>query len=122
MEAGGILPLAKPGCRENCGFTAVVANDAFVFSVANISTTADEYKSRTRVLVLLNWTIGNKCCHMAKTDQTVLCKEHSDYTDSHGEVGYRCQCWTGYEGNPYIAPGCQGLHFEQWPSLVLIIS
>ncbi|GAB4825556.1 hypothetical protein Ancab_008430 [Ancistrocladus abbreviatus] len=100
-----------------CSTGAVVANDAFVFSVANISTTAEEYRSEPQVPVVLNWTIGNKSCDAAKTDQSVFCNENSNCTDPPGEVGYRCQCWTGYEGNPYIAPGCQDIDECSAPEL-----
>ncbi|GAB4825540.1 hypothetical protein Ancab_008414 [Ancistrocladus abbreviatus] len=92
-----------------CSSAAVVANDAFVFSTANMSTTAEEYSSGLRVPVVLNWTNGSKSCDAVKTDQTVLCNENSNCTDPPREVGYRCQCWTSYEGNPYIAGGCQGV-------------
>ncbi|GAB4825508.1 hypothetical protein Ancab_008382 [Ancistrocladus abbreviatus] len=100
-----------------CSSAAVVANDAFVFSAANISTTAEEYRSGLRVPVVLNWKIAHRSCHVAETDQTVLCKENSDCTDPPGEVGYRCQCWTGYEGNPYIDHGCQDIDECNVPEL-----
>ncbi|GAB4825544.1 hypothetical protein Ancab_008418 [Ancistrocladus abbreviatus] len=100
-----------------CSSAAVVANDAFVFSIANISTTAEEYTSLPQVPVVLNWTIGSKSCYTAKTDKTVLCNENSNCTDPPEEVGYRCQCWTGYEGNPYISPGCQEIDKCSAPEL-----
>ncbi|GAB4825531.1 hypothetical protein Ancab_008405 [Ancistrocladus abbreviatus] len=100
-----------------CSSAAVVANDAFVFSAANMSTTAEEYSSGLRVPVVLNWTIGSKSCDAAKTDRTVLCNENSNCTDPPGEVGYRCQCWTGYEGNPYIPRGCQEIDYCSTPKL-----
>ncbi|GAB4825558.1 hypothetical protein Ancab_008432 [Ancistrocladus abbreviatus] len=100
-----------------CSSAAVAANDAFVFSIANISTTAEEYTSLPQVPVVLNWTNGSKSCYAAETDKTVLCNENSNCTDPPGEVGYRCQCWTGYEGNPYISPGCQEIDECSAPEL-----
>ncbi|GAB4825516.1 hypothetical protein Ancab_008390 [Ancistrocladus abbreviatus] len=108
---------AKVVTFNPCSSAAVVANDAFVLSVAKISTTAEEYRSSPRVPVVLNWTIGSKSCHAAETDQTLLCKEHSNCTDPPGEVGCRCQCWTGYDGNPYITPGCQDIDECSVPEL-----
>ncbi|GAB4825551.1 hypothetical protein Ancab_008425 [Ancistrocladus abbreviatus] len=94
MEVSSFKNHTKAVTFNPCSSAAVVANDAFVFSAANISTTAEEYRSGLRVPVVLNRTIAHRSCHAAETDQTVLCKENSDCTDPPGEIGYRCQCWT----------------------------
>ncbi|GAB4825533.1 hypothetical protein Ancab_008407, partial [Ancistrocladus abbreviatus] len=117
MEVSSFKNHTKAVTFNPCSSAAVVANDAFVFSAANISTTAEEYRSGLRVPVVLNRTIAHRSCHVAETDQTVLCKENSDCTDPPGEIGYRCQCWTGYEGNPYIDPGCQDIDECSVPEL-----
>ncbi|KAI3932430.1 hypothetical protein MKW92_030707 [Papaver armeniacum] len=60
--------------------------------------------------VVLNWAIGNKTCEEAQKNLTSFAcrKEHNSYCiDSDNGLGYRCSCYKGYEGNPYISHGCQ---------------
>ncbi|GJZ45878.1 hypothetical protein Tco_0593474 [Tanacetum coccineum] len=41
----------------------------------------------------------------------IECKDKSECYDVDGG-GYRCRCNQGYEGNPYLGQGCQGVLFD----------
>ncbi|GJY95190.1 wall-associated receptor kinase 2-like protein [Tanacetum coccineum] len=43
--------------------------------------------------------------------RAIECKDKSECYDVDGG-GYRCRCNQGYEGNPYLGQGCQGVLFD----------
>ncbi|KAL8512152.1 hypothetical protein ACS0TY_018562 [Phlomoides rotata] len=56
------------------------------------------------VPTVLDWGIGNKTCadHVERP-----CKGNSFCVDLDVKLGgYNCRCENGYEGNPYMDPGC----------------
>jgi len=59
------------------------------------------------------WAISNTTCDVAKKHTRYACiSANSECTNvTHGDVyiGYRCKCSHGYEGNPYIRNGCNGI-------------
>lgn len=62
------------------------------------------------VPVVVDWVLGNQSCAVAKKEDDYACGGNSSCVDSdNGHGGYRCSCNKGYEGNPYLNPGCQGL-------------
>jgi hypothetical protein len=65
------------------------------------------------------WAVFNMTCPTATATQnraTYACRSNSssciDVTSSRGnmtiQLGYRCKCKEGFEGNPYIPGGCTG--------------
>jgi hypothetical protein len=102
-----------PDNLSGCSFAMVMEDDAFVFNTTYITT--KELLGK-QVPIVLDWFVGgtdtDSTCVIARTNQsTYLCKSHySDCTNSSfGSFGYLCNCSLGYEGNPYLEGGCQGL-------------
>lgn len=64
---------------------------------------------RTTVPVVLDWAIGNSTCDAVVGSPDYACGENSYCVNSTNGPGYRCSCMNGYQGNPYLAHGCQGI-------------
>ncbi|XP_042049988.1 wall-associated receptor kinase-like 1 [Salvia splendens] len=55
--------------------------------------------------VVLDWRIGTGGC-----SRDAVCLDNSSCVNASGAIGgYRCKCLKGYNGNPYLAPGCQDI-------------
>ncbi|XP_049372766.1 wall-associated receptor kinase 2-like [Solanum verrucosum] len=62
------------------------------------------------VPIVIDWVIETKNCSVVRNSTTYSCMEHSLCINSEsGRGGYRCICEEGYDGNPYLSPGCQSL-------------
>ncbi|KAH6835821.1 hypothetical protein C2S53_006576 [Perilla frutescens var. hirtella] len=60
------------------------------------------------VPLVLDWAIGNQNC--SQNNSGIICQTNSICVDSGTTLGgYRCNCSQGFQGNPYLAPGCKGL-------------
>ncbi|XP_057773069.1 wall-associated receptor kinase-like 1 [Salvia miltiorrhiza] len=64
-------------------------------------------KNRT---VVLDWRIGTRSCSDAPSLGGFACLNNSHCVNASGGIGgYRCSCFRGYQGNPYLPPGCQDI-------------
>ncbi|XP_071692024.1 wall-associated receptor kinase 2-like [Rutidosis leptorrhynchoides] len=60
---------------------------------------------------LVDWVVGNLSCSEAKSAGVLACQANSRCVDSDtGISGYRCICDKGYQGQPYLEPGCQDIN------------
>ena len=94
---------------DECGYAFVVENLSYNFSTVDLR----GLESRETVPVVLDWAVGNLPCREAKENNNVTafaCRaSKSDCVDSSNGSGYRCKCMDGFEGNPYLLQGCQGI-------------
>ncbi|KAJ0699626.1 putative EGF-like domain, wall-associated receptor kinase [Helianthus annuus] len=89
-----------------CGFAFLGEEDSFQFRGVQDLTNASEFYSRVKSMVptVLEWVIeSNRSCREGNE-----CKGNSSCSDT-DIGGYRCSCNSGYDGNPYLDPGCQGM-------------
>ncbi|KAG5552080.1 hypothetical protein RHGRI_010238 [Rhododendron griersonianum] len=90
---------------NNCSYAFVGEQDSFHYSsLSDISDPNFEY----RVPIVIDFAIGNQNCVEAQNSDAYLCQLNTLCTNNTdgGSKGYLCTCKIGYEGNPYLSPGC----------------
>ena len=88
-----------------CGYAFVVEQGQFNFSSDYLRNISSEM-----LPMVLDWAIGNEKCREATRNKTnFACKGNSECHDLHSRDGYHCKCKQGYQGNPYLDDGCQGI-------------
>ncbi|XP_075078911.1 wall-associated receptor kinase 2-like [Nicotiana tabacum] len=98
---------------NRCGYAFLGEASRFQFRGAE-DLTDDDVKFTQRIFnsvpIVLDWAIGNLTCLEAQNRTDYACLENSQCVNSNTSLGgYRCSCNSGYEGNPYISPGCQDI-------------
>ncbi|KAM7473466.1 hypothetical protein LguiB_020709 [Lonicera macranthoides] len=65
--------------------------------------------------VVLDWVVGEDTCesfHHRSNSSSYACGANANCYNSYNGPGYLCSCRTGYEGNPYLPHGCQGIYLH----------
>ncbi|KAI3872711.1 hypothetical protein MKX03_028059 [Papaver bracteatum] len=97
-----------------CSYAFLAQQGQYTFSPTDLlSLDNPANKIKNTVPVVLDWAIWDKTCAQAKENSTTYaCRENTECNEALNP-GYRCTCIKGYEGNPYLSPGCQDVN-ECW--------
>ncbi|KAL6859023.1 hypothetical protein ACP4OV_018025 [Aristida adscensionis] len=114
QQSGAAVPRFSDGCIGVgcCQATIVIVDNGLKYIKPSWS---DE-----TLPAMLDWVISNSTCPM-NTSAPECRSAHSFCQDSfaEGHRGYVCQCTHGYQGNPYVAGGCQDIDECKSPDIYL---
>ncbi|KAF3341635.1 putative wall-associated receptor kinase-like 16 [Carex littledalei] len=98
---------------SRCSYAMIVEEAEFKFNTTYITTDKLHDTTDQPLPMVIDWAIGNMTCDIAqKYKSSFACRsDHSDCLNSISVGGYLCNCSNGYQGNPYLPGGCQGLSF-----------
>ncbi|KAL7094269.1 hypothetical protein ACP275_11G092500 [Erythranthe tilingii] len=92
---------------SRCGYAFLAEQDTFIFHSSDLDDVTFQELIIENVPIVLDWVIFNESCDEARKFDDFACHKNSTCVDSTTSVnGYNCICFQGYEGNPYLEPGC----------------
>jgi Wall-associated receptor kinase galacturonan-binding len=107
FQVNGADPISANGNATNCSYAFLADPNWFNFKSSYLSRTDD-----FDVQLGIDWAVRNvRNCSYARRNMTdYACRSlNHNCSDSVNGVGYLCNCSQGYQGNPYIREGCQGI-------------
>ncbi|XP_026429606.1 wall-associated receptor kinase 3-like [Papaver somniferum] len=105
-----------------CSSTFVADYEQFRFNSSDLLATP----RGSDIPIVLDWAIGNKTCEEAKKDvENFACQVNTKCTNLNNKVGYRCICYNGYMGNPYLSHieggGCTKISAQIFPTIAVAL-
>ncbi|KAJ9691242.1 hypothetical protein PVL29_013423 [Vitis rotundifolia] len=103
------INMITPGWTyEPCSLAFIAEKDFSIRKAFNLSSKFD--KKLYFVPAVLDWSVGEVSCHEAIRRKNYACGQNTDCNNSIQGQGYNCYCSKGYQGNPYLANGCQDIN------------
>ncbi|KAL9266459.1 Wall-associated receptor kinase 2-like protein [Drosera capensis] len=100
-----------------CGHAFLAEADRFVFhGITDLSKSTLFVHRAADIPIVVDWLVAEQgSCSEAEQNKTAYaCQNNTNCididTDVSGGGGYRCDCLSGYEGNPYLIPGCTDIN------------
>ena len=91
---------------DPCGYAFVVEESHFNFSTNLLK----DLKTVRQMPLVFDWAFGQETCQVEVNNQTnYACMGNSTCSKRKTGWGYLCNCSEGYQGNPYLDPGCKGI-------------
>ncbi|XP_021860582.2 uncharacterized protein [Spinacia oleracea] len=117
VEDGQLTTIGKSLSDQSCSYAFYAKSGSFIFGGASdlVTNNTDDVRNRImeQVPMVLDWNVQLKIsCNQVKINSTsnpYLCQSNTKCVDT-AEGGYRCSCLPGYEGNPYLQPGCTDIN------------
>ncbi|XP_074318841.1 wall-associated receptor kinase-like 6 [Silene latifolia] len=104
----------------NCSYSFLAKRSSIDFRRA-IDLQDPGFDKKVQILPsVMDWFIANATCKEAqKNVASFACQRNTSCIDLEQDLnvyGYRCKCLQGFEGNPYLSPGCTDIDECRGPS------
>ncbi|GAB2229134.1 hypothetical protein Droror1_Dr00023269 [Drosera rotundifolia] len=94
---------------DSCGYACLGKEDQLTFGgITDLKKSNDGFIAEIVVTVpiVIEWTAADGDCNASWGSLSFACQGNTSFVNFDPGQGYRCFCLPGYEGNPYLAPGC----------------